>query len=441
MLTANGGPRDPQQVALAIYCASARDTRSSEQHMAQGLLRHCHVSAGMCATSLPAFLPRRTRLADPMNQGRAVVCILDSIHKVGCCDRRIKAHAPSCSGSHGRRSSSHTTSGFGGTTCAQICTNRWIGPDSLAGSHRVQNHTDIGSSHSRTRSSSDKLPNKLRTLKSVSTKRGRRSAKRRSHKTTSINCVTSYLVGILALLWSCLILQIWNLLNHWGVAGAAAGTRTCRHISPPLHRSLRSRVQILLPLQAGRRPRDCPTSKTVSPITQYSRPGPKSGVGRSLIALIILIRCQLSHGVRVPTLSVGVGEGNPLPKLNGIQVSYGKQEPTHDWNRYAKRSFKRACQRAIKHRHASYKGRTLTVKDTLAQQPSPSLRKSPKPDQSQRRLQVYCHMWVAWARECTRTSWGFYRSVSLRHSACARNQAQGGQRARDPKLDLRWLGH
>ena len=163
-------------------------------------------------------------------------------------------------------------------------------------------------------------------------------------------------------------------------------------------------MQILLPLQAGCRPPDCPTSTMVSPIgpiRQYSRPGPKSGVGRSLIALIILIliRCQLSHGVRVPTLSVGVGESNPqvqtrsdlLPKLNGIQVSYGKQEPTHDWNRYAKRSFKRACQRAIKHGHASYKGRTLTVKDTLAQQPSPSLRKSPKPDQSQRRLQVYCH--------------------------------------------------
>ena len=129
VLTANGGPPDPQQVALAMYRASASDARSSEQYMAQGLLRHCHVSAGMCATSLPASLPCRTRFADPINQGRAVACILNSSHKEGCCDRSIEAHAPSCSGSHVRRSSSHTTSGLGGTACAHICTNRWIGPD------------------------------------------------------------------------------------------------------------------------------------------------------------------------------------------------------------------------------------------------------------------------------------------------------------------------
>ena len=48
VLTANGGPPDPQQVALAIYRASASDTRSSEQYMTQGLLRRCHVRAGMC---------------------------------------------------------------------------------------------------------------------------------------------------------------------------------------------------------------------------------------------------------------------------------------------------------------------------------------------------------------------------------------------------------
>ena len=68
--------------------------------------------------------------------------------------------------------------------------------------------------------------------------------------------------------------------------------------------------------------------------------------------------------VRVPALSVGAGEGNPsayscrhsVPKPNGIQVIYGKQEPTHNWSRYVKRSFKRACHRAIKHGQASYKG-------------------------------------------------------------------------------------
>ena len=68
-----------------------------------------------------------------------------------------------------------------------------------------------------------------------------------------------------------------------------------------------------------------------------SRPGPKSGVGCRLTTLLILLHCQVSHGVRVPALSVGAGEGNFLayprrlqvPKLNGEQVTDGKQEPTH----------------------------------------------------------------------------------------------------------------
>ena len=101
---------------------------------------------------------------------------------------------------------------------------------------------------------------------------------------------------------------------------------------------------------------------------KYSRPGPKSGVGSNLVIALVLLQSQLSHSVRVPALSVGAGEGNPpahfckhpVPKPNGIQVIYGKQEPTHNWNRYVKRSFKRACHRAIKHGQASYKGRTLT---------------------------------------------------------------------------------
>ena len=65
----------------------------------------------------------------------------------------------------------------------------------------------------------------------------------------------------------------------------------------------------------------------------------------------------MSRSVRVPALSVGAGEGNSLayqrrlqaPKLNGIQVTDGKQEPTHKWNRCVKRSFMRACNRAIRH--------------------------------------------------------------------------------------------
>ena len=59
-----------------------------------------------------------------------------------------------------------------------------------------------------------------------------------------------------------------------------------------------------------------------------SRPGPKSGVGCRLTTLLILLHYQVSHGVRVPALSVGAGEGNFLayprrlqvPKLTGEQL-------------------------------------------------------------------------------------------------------------------------
>ena len=92
-------------------------------------------------------------------------------------------------------------------------------------------------------------------------------------------------------------------------------------------------------------------------LTTRSRPGPKSGVGCRLTTLLILLHCQVSHGVRVPALSVGAGEGNFLayprrlqvPKLNGEQVTDGKQEPIHQWNRCVKRSFVRVCNKAIRH--------------------------------------------------------------------------------------------
>ena len=91
-----------------------------------------------------------------------------------------------------------------------------------------------------------------------------------------------------------------------------------------------------------------------------SRPGPKSGVGCRLTTLLMLLHCQVSHGVWVPALSVGAGEGNFLayprrlqvPNPNGEQVTDGKQEPTHQWNRCVKRSFVRACNRATRHRQA-----------------------------------------------------------------------------------------
>ena len=66
-----------------------------------------------------------------------------------------------------------------------------------------------------------------------------------------------------------------------------------------------------------------------------------SGAGCRLTTLLTLLHCQVSRSVRVPALSVGAGEGNSLayqrrlqvPKLNGVQVTDGKQEPTHKWSR------------------------------------------------------------------------------------------------------------
>ena len=44
VLTADGGPPNPQQVAIAIYRASASDTRSSEQYMALCLPSACQAT-------------------------------------------------------------------------------------------------------------------------------------------------------------------------------------------------------------------------------------------------------------------------------------------------------------------------------------------------------------------------------------------------------------
>ena len=100
-----------------------------------------------------------------------------------------------------------------------------------------------------------------------------------------------------------------------------------------------------------------PIERTVPHLLMDSRPGPKCGAGCRLATLLTLLHCQVSRSVRVPALSVGAGEGNSLayqrrlqvPKLNGVQVTDGKQEPTLKWNRCVKRSFMRACNRAIRH--------------------------------------------------------------------------------------------
>ena len=107
----------------------------------------------------------------------------------------------------------------------------------------------------------------------------------------------------------------------------------------------------------GCAPSGRPIASTVSHLLLDSRPGPKSGVGCRLTTLLILLHCQVSHGVRVPALSVGAGEGSffayprrlYVSKLNGDQVIDGKREPTHQWNRCVKRSFVRVCNGAIRH--------------------------------------------------------------------------------------------
>ena len=168
----------------------------------------------------------------------------------------------------------------------------------------------------------------------------------------------------------------------------------------PLHnRKCRQRVWLALPLQTGRDSTDRPTASRASPKGQCSRPGPKSGMGRALLILLMALHSQLSHGVRVPTHSVGVGEGSPqvnlstryTPKTNGVQVAYGKQDPTHAWNKYVKRSFKRACHRAIKHGQASYKGKVLTVKQAPEPAPLRTAGQYTSAKHQGRRLRVFCY--------------------------------------------------
>ena len=211
------------------------------------------------------------------------------------------------------------------------------------------------------------------------------------------------LLATYLLLWFCLIVNLWiSLINSIAPRSewSAEASANAQHNLTPLAKraECRSREQDTLPLPAGCRSRDCPTKRNVQVVSQYSRPGPKSGVGRLLTILLIILRCQISHGVRVPTLSVGVGEGNPqaqtsiddVPKTNGIQVSHGKQDPTHDWSKCVKRLFNRACHRAAKHGQASYKGRTLTIKNAPDVRTHGQSQRTSQNNSPQRRLQVFC---------------------------------------------------
>ena len=105
-------------------------------------------------------------------------------------------------------------------------------------------------------------------------------------------------------------------------------------------------------------------------------------VTQSILPLPLTSKCT-SQSIRPLTSQV--------PKINGIQVTYGKQDPTHNWNRYTKRSFKRACHRAIVHGQAPYKGRLLTVvnPNDSCSQPRVINHKAPT-HTPPRQLQVYC---------------------------------------------------
>ena len=120
VLTANGGPPNPQQVALAIYRASASDTRSSEQYMALRLPSASQAKPRKHEISLPMRLHCRTRRADPMDQGGATEWTQNFRDKGRDRGRAIKVHVSSSS-SHGTQVHvSHTQWPLGGHLCFNL---------------------------------------------------------------------------------------------------------------------------------------------------------------------------------------------------------------------------------------------------------------------------------------------------------------------------------
>ena len=242
--------------------------------------------------------------------------------------------------------------------CGQCRYTRSTLPHHLVSGYKLQK-VNTGKPRKLSRHSSPNTPNKSRKIKTSETqgpkkRRRRHQHKRAGHQMRAYACLG---LSVVALLW----IRFGNKCDAWA---AQLVQRLFVHQFSKLpwrSRKSRYRVQPQLPLPNGCDLENRPIASEASPKGQYSRPGPKSGMGRMLLIMLLVVKCQLSRGVRVPTHSVGVGEGSPqvnirthcMPKINGIQVAYGKQDPTHEWNKYVKRSFKRACNRAVKRGQAT----------------------------------------------------------------------------------------
>ena len=243
VLTADGGPPNLQQVALAIYRASASDTRSSEQHMALCLPRTCQATPRAHAISLLPCLHSRTRCANSMDPGRATKRTLDFRGKVRDRGRRIKVSAPS-SPRRSRRRSACRSGPMWATRGSFLRTCRTT-PDTPARSHRVQSHATGRSKHTHVNSGITRVPEKLRRIKSSSSKRVYRSPRRRQQQATRQFRRTHAIIAAIKIYTACTcpidntVLCLENLLIacvkasfHLAVKCSVPGTNTISSYAP-----------------------------------------------------------------------------------------------------------------------------------------------------------------------------------------------------------------
>ena len=107
------------------------------------------------------------------------------------------------------------------------------------------------------------------------------------------------------------------------------------------------------PVASAWLPGRAPSGGPIEPIAPHllidSRPG-STDDSTYIATLSGVTQCEgsssfrWSWGRQLPCLSATI----QVPKLNGVQVTDGKQGPTHKWNRCVKRSFMPACNRAIR---------------------------------------------------------------------------------------------